>query len=99
MRLIHFLCDDGSQLNEILSWVSLVAMPTCLRILCDVLLLSRNECTIWTWVHLRLESNFLRIYMVVAIVKREAEASPYYFANTITEDERTAAGKRLKTLA
>ena len=75
------------------SWVSLVAMPTCLRIFCRTSLPSRTECTIWTRVRLRSESNFLRMNMAVVIVEREAEAIPHFYWGTTTEVGRIATAK------
>ena len=80
MRLFHFLHDDGGQSSRSFSsWVSMLAMPTCLRIFCRTLVPSRTECTIWTRVRLRSESNFLRMNMAVVMVEREAEVNPYIY--------------------
>ena len=76
MRLFHFLHNNSREFHEFSSWVSLVVRPTCLRIFCCTLVPSRTECTIWTRVRLRSESNFLCMNMAVVIEESGREIEP-----------------------
>ena len=76
MRLYYFLHDDDGQLQEFFQLGVAGGDAYVSEDLLSHFAAVRTECTIWTRVRLRSESNFLRMNMTVVIVEKNAEVTP-----------------------